>query len=582
MIKILPQELINQIAAGEVIERPASVVKELVENSIDAGATKISVEIINGGINEIKIIDNGCGMNREDVLLSVEQHATSKIASAEDLFNIKTMGFRGEALASIASVSQFSLLSRQQADISGTKLIIENGEPCVEDAGCPIGTSVVVRELFYNVPARKKYLKTVANEYNHIVDLFLNYALAHPKIDWTLAHNGREVYRFSAADNLLERAEAVLGKEISNQLLAIEYETLYVKIFGFIGKPQIARQNKKFQFLFVNSRPVNEFIISKTIKDAFGQMIPKDLHPIYLLNLSVDPAKIDVNVHPRKLEVRFSEPNLIYQAFYRGAADVIDKSELITKISFAPMALETMQPQRSTNGFERLNFSERKIDSPDIKISTGQRPVDFGLLNFPERKTEWPYKYLGQINKAYLIVSDEKGIKIIDQHAASERLQYEKFIAEWSAGKILSQQMLFPQSIELALSEANILRQQHDTFTKLGFEIDEFGANTFLIRQSPALLSKLEPSEIVQEILKIVSDEILNEKTSAEKFAEVADDILKMMSCKSAIKFGDELSDVEAMALIEQLFKINKFTCVHGRPSVVEFSFAELNKMFCR
>ncbi|MFH0815131.1 MAG: DNA mismatch repair endonuclease MutL [Candidatus Falkowbacteria bacterium] len=582
MIKILPQELINQIAAGEVIERPASVVKELVENSIDAGALKIIVEIVNGGINEIKIIDNGCGMNREDVLLSVEQHATSKLASAEDLFNIKTMGFRGEALASIASVSQFSLLSRQEADVSGTKLIVENGNRRVEDAGCPVGTTITIQNLFYNMPARQKYLKAPANEYNHIVDLFLNYALAHPKIDWTLVHNGREVYRFSVAADLLERAEAVLGKEISGQLLAVEYETLYVKISGFIGKPQVARQNKKLQFLFVNSRPVNEFVISKTIKDSFGQMIPKDLHPIYLLNLSVDPAKIDVNVHPRKLEVRFSEPNLIYQAFYRGAADVIDKSELITKISFVPLAPETTQAPRLRNGFERLNFAEKRIDFPTANVGAQQRPIDAGLLNFPERKSEWPYQYLGQINKAYLIVSDEKGIKIIDQHAASERLQYEKISAEWSAGKILSQQMLFPQSIELALIEANILRQNRDTFTKLGFEIDEFGANTFLIRQSPALLSKLEPSEIIQEILKIVGDEILSEKTSAEKILEIADDIFKMMSCKSAIKFGDELSGMEAMALIDQLFKTKKFTCVHGRPCIVEFSFVELNKMFYR
>lgn len=574
MIKILSQELINQIAAGEVIERPASVVKELVENSIDAVATKISVEIVNGGINEIKIIDNGCGMNREDVLLSIEQHATSKIASADDLFNIKTMGFRGEALASIASVSQFSLLSRRPEDIGGTKLIIENIGRRVESAGCPIGTTIIVRDLFYNVPARKKYLKAPANEYNHIVDLFLNYSLAHPEIDWTLSHNGREIYRFSVAADLLERVEAVLGKEISSQLLAVEHETLCVKIFGFIGKPQIARQNKKLQFLFINSRPVNEFVVSKTIKDALGQMIPKDLHPIYLLNLSVDPAKIDVNVHPRKLEVRFSEPNLIYQAFYRAVADVIDKSDLITKISFASPELsanEMPQQPRSSRGLERLNFSERKIDFPVANI-----------LNFPQRKSQWPYQYLGQINKAYLIVSDEKGIKIIDQHAASERIQYEKLLVEWSAGKIVGQQLLFPQSIELALVDANILRQQQSVFAKLGFEIDEFGANTFLIRQSPMLLSKLEPSEVIQEILKIVGDEISSEKTSAEKFSEIADDILKMMSCKSAVKFGDEMSSVEAMALIDQLFKINKFTCVHGRPCIVEFHFAELNKMFYR
>jgi DNA mismatch repair protein MutL len=603
MIKILPQELINQIAAGEVIERPASVVKELVENSLDAGATKIIVSCENGGLNEIRVIDNGSGMSREDVLMSIEQHATSKISGADDLFKIQTLGFRGEALASIASVSEFSMASRRADDLVGSRLSVVGVEKKIEDIGCPVGTTVCCRNLFFNVPARKKYLKNAVTEYNHIADLFLNYALAHPSLDWTLTHNGREVYHFGAAANPLERCEEIFGKEICANLLPVEYETLYIKISGFVGKPQIARQNKKLQYLFVNSRPVNEFVVAKTVKDSFGQLIPRELYPIYLLRLEVDPTKIDVNVHPRKLEVRFSEPHLIYQAFYKAVTELIDQSDLVKKISFndvEPLDIATgalsntcHSERRTASGWTQsrnlldpsamLGLPVGEAGMTSIK-NFGQRsqPIPVGFIELAEKKAEWPYQFLGQVANCYLIISDEKGVKIIDQHAASERIQYEKLSAEWRAGKIASQRIMFPQSLELSLAEAGALKQNLSFFVKLGFEIDEFGANTFLVRQVPGLLAKVEISEIVQEILKMISDEA-SAKSDEDRFIVLSDDILKMMSCKSAIKFGDKLAAVEAMALLDELFKLaNRYTCVHGRPCIVEFTFSELEKLFKR
>jgi len=579
-IKILPQELINQIAAGEVIERPASVIKELVENSIDAQAKKIIVELVNGGLKLIKVIDNGKGMTKEDVALSIQQHATSKISDAGDLFNIASLGFRGEALASISSVSEFCLYSRQPENVSATKVTVKNAQSTLEEVGSPAGTTVEVANLFYNIPARKKYLKSAVTEYNHTVDLFLNYVLAFADINWVLIHNEREVYNFSATENLLERFEDVLGKEVCEYLLPVSFETSGIKIFGYLGKPQIARKNKKLQYLFVNERPVKEFVISKMVRDAFGQLIPRDLHPVYLLFLKIDPEKIDVNVHPRKLEVRFSDPQMIYREVYKAVGRVIDESDLVKKISFdEPVVGQSpFEAPKSLSSFksQKMDFSQAREEQVAGKVPR-LRPDDHR-----DCARDDIYKYHGQVDKAYLIISDEQGIKFVDQHAASERIQYEKISAEWKAGQVKSQQLMFPENLELPISEANLLKQGIEFLQKLGFEIEEFGENTFLIRAVPNLLSRDAAQELIKELLNVLENKNLAQETSDE-YINLIDDILKIMSCRSAVKFGDELSEQEACALIEQLQVCqNQATCVHGRPCIIEFTFTELEKLFKR
>lgn len=326
-IKLLSQDLINQIAAGEVVERPASVVKELVENSIDAAAQSITIQIENGGLQKIKVMDDGIGMDRDDAILSVKQHATSKINSQNDLFSIGTMGFRGEALASISSISKFRLITKKHGEVKGTEIQVDEPGVTVRDVGTPEGTSIEISELFYNIPARRKYLKTAVTEFNHITDLFLNFCLAYPQINWKLFHNNKPVYQFPKT-NIEQRIFDVLGSDISRNLIKINYDMNGVNVVGFIGKPQVARNNRKLQYLFINNRPVNEYIIAKQVKDSFATLIPHNLYPVFILNIQVDLEKVDVNVHPRKMEVRFSEPQLIYSTIYRAISRTLDDSQL--------------------------------------------------------------------------------------------------------------------------------------------------------------------------------------------------------------------------------------------------------------
>ncbi|KKQ78813.1 MAG: mismatch repair protein MutL protein, partial [Parcubacteria group bacterium GW2011_GWC2_38_7] len=450
-IKLLSPDLINQIAAGEVVERPASVVKELVENSIDAGATNITVEIENGGLNLIRIVDNGCGMSREDAGKSILQHATSKISSQDDLFNIKSLGFRGEALASIAAVSEFSLITKDEESLAGTNLEFKNNEQTINDIGCSRGTTIVVNNLFYNIPARRKYLKTTVTEFGHIVDLFLSYCLAYPQINWKLMHHGKPVYQFQASIDV-QRVSDVLGREIADNLLPIDIKLNEIHLSGFIGKPQIARNNRKIQYLFINNRPVNEFIVAKQIKDAFGQLIPRDLYPVYILNLKINNEKIDVNVHPRKLEVRFSEPQIIYRTVYQAVAMTLDEQDLVKSVKvddfkrFVPVSevLSTRQdsipvstkfnyqPRFSQSNLNSaMNFNREVAQDIPVVIRTQEQSNESSLVG--QRKV------IGQIQNSYIVVETAEGMKIYDQHATSERIQYEKIKKQWEIGKLGSQ-----------------------------------------------------------------------------------------------------------------------------------------------
>ncbi|MBT7007296.1 DNA mismatch repair endonuclease MutL [Candidatus Falkowbacteria bacterium] len=622
-IKILNQDLINQIAAGEVVERPASVVKELVENSIDAGAQNISIEIKNGGINLIKVSDDGAGMNREDAELSIKQHATSKLATTEDLYRINTMGFRGEALASISSVSQFKLITKDNESVAGTIVEIVHNDCNIREIGSPVGTSIEVADLFYNVPARQKYLKTAVTEFNHVVDLFLNFCLAYPEINWKLIHNDKPVYQFPVTD-IKTRIADVLGEEVSKNLIEVNFHINEMTVKGVIGKPQIARHNRNLQFLFVNKRPVNEYIVAKKIKDAYSTLISKDLFPVYILNLSVNTDKVDVNVHPRKLEVRFSEPQIVYRTVYSAVSSSLDEHDLVKNISptdknFMPLGKvmqqkfsPTAEDKSKQNHFSSssgnalsnqiMQFSKKILDHDAVSQGgLSDSPAAPGNIHSPfdsptpspslqqtvetgmtENQEIIDFNILGQIQNSYILVEVWNGIRIYDQHAVSERLQYEKIKRQWRIGKLSSQKLLLPNNIELTVAEARALSDNKIVLERLGFEISELSGNTFAISAVPQFLINSDIKEVVLEITGGFTEDFVADDTISEPLNK----IFNMMSCRSAIKFGDELSEDGMRALINDIERVEdnkaKYTCVHGRPCVIEHTFDDLRKMFHR
>ncbi len=591
-IKILPQELINQIAAGEVVERPASVLKELVENSLDSGAKNIDIEIENGGINLIKVIDDGSGMDKEDAELSVVQHATSKIGSQADLYNIMSLGFRGEALASIFSVSEFELVTKKSDSIAGYKVRVDNSEVQVSETSAVDGTSVEIKNIFYNVPARKKYLKTVVTEFNHIVDLFLNYCLGYPNVAWKLEHNGKIVYQFPETDQK-QRIADCLGEDISNNLIPVDLKLSGVRVFGFIGKPQIARNNRKLQYLFVNNRPVNEYIIAKQIKDAYSTLLSRDLYPVYILNIEVENEKVDVNVHPRKLEVRFSDPGIVYKSVYATVTQSLDENDLNHQISaddmkkFVPIKQVVQEKQqkftvnsiRSKRDFISQSYTDPEFKKTAISFNQAMQKDVSMSAEAPDNEFVDEFKILGQVQNSYIVVETDASIKIYDQHATSERVQYEKIKREWQIGSLPSQKMLIPQNVELAPNEFNNLLANKELFDRLGFEVDDFGNNTISVSAVPLILARVNIRELILQIV----GEITNDLIVEDKICEPIDKILKMMSCRSAIKFGDQLAEDGMKALIIDLEKLeNKYTCVHGRPVMLEYKYQDLERLFKR
>ncbi len=597
-IKKLPKELIDQIAAGEVVERPASVVKELVENSVDAGADNIEIEIMGGGIDLIKVSDNGVGMDKQNALLSVEQHATSKLNTQEDLFAIKTMGFRGEALASISAVSEFSLISKTEKSLSGIELSLIDGKIETKEIGVARGTTVRVSDLFGKIPVRKKYLKTAVTEYNHIVDLFLKFALGYPKITWRLLHNNKKIYHFPAEESL-KRISDVLGENIGRALLPISILREGISINGFIGKPEIARNNRKLQYLFINERPVNEYVIAKQIKEAYNTLIANNLFPVYILNIAIDNKAVDVNVHPRKLEVRFSDPQAVYRNVYKAVTAVLDSHDL-TK-SF-PTQKENYQEtdfyeekkvgfsiKGKANGGGFFGSSIKQNEQAVIfnkEISELNKQIDeiyeSEQITPSMQSPAQPFKIVGQVKKAYIIVETEHGMKIYDQHACSERIRYERLKDQWKIGRLASQKLLLPQNLELSPQEYRLTDESEELLNRLGFEVALLSGQTVSVSAVPQFLVDSDIKELLMEILGNlleISLDILDE----EKIQAPIDRILKSMACKGAIKFGDELSERGMEALINDMDKQeNPYSCIHGRPAVVELRENDLKKLFAR
>ncbi len=626
-IKILSADVANKIAAGEVVERPASVVKELIENALDAESTSIRVEIRAGGKRLIRVSDNGVGMEREDALLALERHATSKVSRIEDLENIHTFGFRGEALASIASVSQFELLTRTADAIQGTKIDVEGGVfRSVEESGCSPGTHISINNLFHNVPARLKFLKTDTTEVNHITKQVTWAALAHPKIHFSLSHNGRSILDVRACDSNMERARLLYGKEFADNLIEFAEELPDFQLSGLLGKPDFTKPNREYQLFFMNQRPIRSQIIGAALKEALGATIQKNRHAIALLFLTLEPDTVDVNVHPAKVEVRFRNERTIFSGIVRMIRNVIHKEKFIPKIE---TPIETSQENRvetETTGTtqpistpqhrrqatipaeetadatettqledvpaENLETKQTKqVETrPTVDKSTKRPPQVTKTVVQPPRQSipeGASLKLLDFENvelktnlfKTYIVAEGQDKIFFIDQHVAAERVLYERYVNQIKTDGIPVQGLLLPVTLEATAQQIAILKVHEDLFKKIGFELEEFGGNTILIRAIPSPLPTRTAAQAVSDLL----DKLPEQPHTEVEIPEALDNALITLACRSAVKAGDTLDTKEMINLVRELSEAKlPFNCPHSRPIIIEMGRDELERRFHR
>lgn len=566
-IHILPDTLISQIAAGEVVERPASVVKELLENSLDAGATHCSLEIEQGGMKLLVIRDNGCGMNKEDARMAFARHATSKIATLDDLTNIRSFGFRGEALAAIASVSIVEMRTKEVNSDVGHEIICRGGEfESEKSVGCPHGTEIVVRNLFFNTPARKKFLKTETTELSHILAVVSHAAISNPSVGFELKHNGKTLLQASATPSKQIRLAEILGKNILGEILPVNFKTESIHIHGFIGRPGMEISSKRHQYLFVNNRDTTDSLVAKAISDAYGSRIPGRSYPMFVLHIDIDPAEVDVNVHPRKLTVKFQNTQRIFRDVFQATNQALDAFQ--AKMFVAGSGANS-QSQAQNAAYQQSPSVQDSLTFTENLLETEKRPE--GLKSQPVQPT-----ILGQLANSYILILDEEGLAVIDQHAAHERILYEKIKAGVTGAKMTSQQLIVPISVDCSREEAVFLHEAVLHLKTLGFEFDEWSGNTFVIRACPTALR----TQNLQKIFRDFLDEMLGE---APKEKILPERILKSLACKAAVKFGMQLAHQEQVELIMELQKTpNSSTCPHGRPTKVLLTFAELEKRFYR
>ncbi len=578
-IRKLETQLINQIAAGEVIERPASALKELVENSLDAGATQITVQLRDGGRSLISVLDNGSGMNREDLELSVERHATSKLPNS-DLFNIQTLGFRGEALPSIGSVSRLHITSREAGADEAWVLKIEGGEktpPC--PASHPQGTLIEVKDLFYATPARLKFLKTPTTELGHAVELLNRLAMSHPEVAFKMQSDQRVVFDYKVSDSLKDRLAQVMGSDFAQNALALEMSRGEIHLKGFISLPTLNRTNASHQYLFVNGRPVKDKLLHGAVRAAYQDFLASDRYPLLALFLDVPCEEVDVNVHPAKTEVRFRDSGHIRGTMVSALKQTLAGASQKTSSTVSYQAVQAFRPepmrQPSLTGYmpsPRPSYGTtalRESPAPVYQYSTAApeiAPIDTPPLGFAK----------AQLHGTYIIAQTEEGLIIVDQHAAHERLVYERLKAE--AGHVTRQPLLIPEVVELEEGALNRLKEVLGELLTFGLVIEPFGEKALLVREIPALLGEIN----VQALLQDLSDEIKelgSPLTLKEKLAE----ILSTSACHNSVRAGRKLSIEEMNALLRQMEQTaHSGQCNHGRPTYVELKRADMEKLFGR
>ncbi|EAQ77438.1 DNA mismatch repair endonuclease MutL [Blastopirellula marina] len=633
-IRQLPTSVVNKIAAGEVIERPASVVKELMENSVDAGATRVDVTIEHGGSELVRIADNGCGIAEDQLALSVASHATSKILDADDLFHVGTLGFRGEALASIAEVSQFRLRSRIPESDAAAEMYINGGQLVeVTPCGAAVGTTIEVRNLFFNTPVRKKFLRTTQTEFGHLSEAFTRIALAFPHVHFTLKHGARQIYDLPPSDNWRERLAAFFGDEIATHLIPIDNADDTIRLSGYVADPKFNRGNNKMQFLFLNGRHIRDRALQHALSEAYRGLLLTGRYPIAFLRLQMPPEMVDVNVHPTKLEVRFQDSGRIYSqllgtlrtkflstdltATYKpvdsdelhgnnrhGAAsgggninghDVETAARMREElVAWAkgqlPADDEDLRERRSVQ--ESLDLDFRSQRHPPLELSRFDRdalaaassrsngqPGEGARLDAPHETPPQPTPGRAlQLHRRYLVTETPEGMVVIDQHALHERILYEEFREKALAGRLETQNLLAPETMHLSPSEFSAVMQAQEPLAQLGFQVESFGGDTILISSYPAILDRRKPSETLREII----DHLVGDGKRPDR-RDLLDELLHMMSCKAAVKAGDRLSAEEIDALLELRHLCqDAHHCPHGRPTSLVFTKEELDRRFER
>ena len=576
-INIMSENLANKISAGEVVEKVASVVKELVENSIDALASDIRVELVNGGLNGIKVIDNGTGMDKQDALLAFQRHATSKLLKEDDLFFINTLGFRGEALPSIAAVSEVDLIT-STGDV-GTHVKIKGGKLLInEDSDCVIGTTIEVRNLFYNTPARLKYLKTEATELANCVSYLEKLALSYPKISFKLLNNERIIVNTSGSGNLKKTIHEIYGLQVSSKLIEIKASNDDYDIYGYICKPEILKSNRYHMTTIVNGRVVRNNEINKAINDAYYTYKPDIKFPIVVININTDPTLIDVNIHPTKQDIKLGKISALTDLIMNTIKEALYNNLLIPSALGRIEATNDVFTKNEINSIIEANIKEeQKEEQTELNLfSIAEEQVDVVKPNEEIKRIKlFP---VGAVHGTYIIAENEEGMYLIDQHAAQERINYERFFKALKESKTSTTRTLFPITIELNASEALVLREHLDFLNSIGFKIDEFGINTFRVIEHPTWLLQGYEEESIRRIIDLVIS--YGNKFDPDKFREGA---AITLACKMSIKANMHISHEAMSELLDELVKTdNPYNCPHGRPTMIKFSNYDLERMFKR
>lgn len=622
-INILDDSTINKIAAGEVVERPSSIIKELVENSIDAGSSYISIEIENGGKDLIRIVDNGSGIDKDDVNKAFLRHATSKINTVEDLSSLESLGFRGEALASIAAVSKLEMLTKTEEALIGLRIVLDGGKIREKEAtSANRGTQISVRDLFFNTPARRKFLKSNQAEAQAITDIVNKIAIGNPSIKIKYINNSKTIYETLGDGSIINAIRMIYGRDISENLIEIDYRSKYFSISGYLGNNNIYRGNRNHQHLYINGRYIKSPNISKKINDAYKAIIPINKYPIYFVNISVDPAKVDVNIHPSKLEVKFDQEEEILNELSDFVRGILLKSSLVgryknnsrdkdlyNKNSFAGFNSFSYSPQEVENNLTSTAIREdvsnscsnqNTNESPRGQADMIQTPIRLSDINnggiqdkkevdskmeyqqssfieeSPDRNPDFiGLKFIGIIFDTYIIFSKNDDMIMLDQHAAHERIRFEMYMSKYKANDISVQMLIDPIIMDLDANDMDTVRKNIDVFSSLGFLVEEFGHRSISIRGLPNTFGEPESKRFIYELIDGLGkiDNIYD--TKYDEIAEIA--------CKSAIKGNDKISIEEAKHLIGQLEECsNPYTCPHGRPTMVKMTRYEIEKLFKR
>jgi len=569
VIRILPEKVASQIAAGEVVDRPASVVRELIDNSIDAGADRIVISIEKGGKGAIKVSDNGSGISRDDLLLCVERHATSKIETVSDLFSVKSLGFRGEALPSIASVSRMQIISRPQDQLAGHRLKIAGGKLiAIEEVGAPAGTIVEVRNLFFNLPARRKFLRAGKTESDYIIDMFSKVTLPYLDINFRLDDDGKTIMNLPSSHQRLHRLSVLMGRKVAESIIKAQERDLDLEISAYLAPSDFSRTRGDRLFIYVNDRNIRDRLVTKAIIEGYGQRLMKGQYPQAVVFIKIDPSKIDINVHPAKQEVRFRNSREVFQII----VSTIEKALARSFHAFPgkePIRKNGSVDQKKSFGFVSepvWNYSQTAESTvAQVKTQVGEQSI-----------VKEDIQIIGQFGNTYILCQTKEGLLIVDQHAAHERIVYENLKKGLQASQIEAQTLLVPHKIELAMKEKRIVLKKGAQLIRFGIELDHFGGNTFLVRSVPAMLRNVQWDSFLSELIAELEKGNLGDDT-------VLDKVLTVMACHGAIRAGHRMTNEEMIHLLSQLDEMDLPTnCPHGRPVFKHFTYYEIEKMFKR